>query len=61
MRIRLLVVIGVVCTSLLIVGPFAWLLFSSLKPPEELFLASLIPSHLTLQNYGPSLFSVGNC
>ena len=56
MRIRLLVVIGIVFTSILIVGPFAWLLFSSLKPPEELFLPSLIPSRLTLHNYS-GLFS----
>lgn len=37
--------------SLVFVSPFVWLVLSSLKPTNEIFADSLLPSRITFENY----------
>ena len=49
--------LALIAGALMMVGPFVWMLSTSLKPMAEQFDMALIPNTLTLQNY-PELFEI---
>ena len=49
--------LALVAGALMMVGPFVWMLSTSLKPMAEQFDMALIPHTLTLRNY-PELFEI---
>ena len=48
---RISFVFGLLVVTTVVIAPFCWLLFCSLKPRTQLFTGLAIPSSLTLANY----------
>ena len=48
---QIVFVLGLLVVTALVISPFCWLLFSSLKPKAQLFTGLALPTNLTLANY----------